>query len=480
MEIWRPLLLNTQDTEYEISSHGNVRNLNHELQNDKFKRFSGHYTFDFKLNNKVQRIKIHRVVAITFIDNPHKLKHIKHIDGNMFNNHVENLKWVSTIQFQPINMNEIDTNMLKPKFSSNVDKSVSSKVVEKQVVEKQDEKHLDDIVIEWKPIYINGEISNYDISNDGQIRVTSTLKLRSSSSHTGYYTCSLIHKKYVKQVHRLVAEAFIPNDNVDLKKHVNHKNYDKLDNRVENLEWITVSENNKHAHQNEERKKTRIPIIRKNLDGTNPVRYDFVNQAREEFGSQVTHCLTGRAKQAYGYIWEYETIPTNKIFGKNLDLTTFKQIENHPNFLISIDGKVYNNSRNSFLTPRQTGSYMSVVLDGKHYCIHRLIATYFINKPKNYNDKWIVNHKDGNKLNNNVNNLEWLSQSDNIQHMYDTGMRKDAKQIIQKDLEGNIIQEYMNAGHVSKVLGRQVNQSILQACKHNVIRFGYKWEFKQE
>lgn len=474
MEIWRPLLLNEQDTNYEISSHGNLRNSNHELQNDTFKQFSGHYTFDFKLNNKVQRIKIHRIVAITFIDNPHKLKHIKHIDNNMFNNHVENLKWVSTIQYQPIEMNEINTNMLKPKFSYN---SASNKDVVK--IEKQLKSDISNLEIEWKVIYINGEMSNYEISNNGQIRIASTLKSRSLSSHTGYNTCTLIHKekKYVKQVHRLVAEAFIPNDDTS-KKHVNHKNYDKLDNRVENLEWITVSENNKHAHQNEERKTTRIPIIRWNLDRTNPVRYDFVNQAREEFGSQVTHCLTGRAKQAYGYIWEYETTPTNKIFEKKLDLTTFKQIENHPNFLISIDGKVYNKLRNSFLTPRRTGSYMSIVLDKKHYCIHRLIATYFIDKPENYNDKWIVNHKDGNKLNNDVNNLEWLSQSDNIQHMYDTGMRTNVKQIVQKDLDGNIIQEYMNATHVSKVLGRSVNSQILQACKNNVIRYGFKWEFK--
>lgn len=199
MEIWRPLLLNEQDTNYEISSHGNLRNSNHELQNDKFKRFSGHYTFDFKLNNKVQRIKIHRIVAITFIDNPHKLKHIKHIDNNMFNNHVENLKWVSTIQYQPIEMNEIDTNMLKPKFSYN---SASSKDVVK--IEKQLQSDISNI--EWKVIYINGEMSNYEISNNGQIRVTSTLKSRSLSSHTGYNTCTLIHKekKYVKQVHRLV------------------------------------------------------------------------------------------------------------------------------------------------------------------------------------------------------------------------------------------------------------------------------------
>ena len=479
-EIWKPLLFNEQETGYEISSFGSIRDcINHELQDNKFKTFEGHYTFDFKLNGKVQRIKLHRFVAMTFIDNPHKLKYIQRNDDNPFNNRVDNLKWASSKYSISIDMNKINTDLFTSKFEKQENKK-DIEVNKHTESEKHLELNISNLEIEWKVIYINGEVSNYDISNNGQIRVANTLKLRSLNSHTGYNTCSLIHKdkKYVKQVHRLVAEAFIPNDDIT-KKHVNHKNYDKLDNRVENLEWTTVSENIKHAHQSEGRKSTRISIIRWNLDRTNPVKYEFVNQAREEFGTSVSDCLAGRAKHAYGYIWEYEHKQENKNI-TDLDLTTFKQIENHPNFLISIDGKVYNKVRKSFLTPRQTGVYMSVVLDKKHYCIHRLIATYFIDKPENYNDKWIVNHKDGNKLNNNVSNLEWLSQSDNVQHMYDTGMRPNVRKIVQKDLEGNVIQEYINANHASRVLGKNANSQILRACKNpdKSVIYGFKWEFK--
>lgn len=489
LERWKPLLLDNQETGYEISSYGNVRNSKHELQNNKFKKFEGHYTFDFKFENKVKRIKIHRFVASLFIDNPYNLKNIKHIDGNPFNNNVNNLQWVITNQYDSVDMSLINKDMLIPKFKTEELDTSNRQIDETDTSKKPCSKQIEqDIPIDeeiWKPIFINEEISNYEISDYGRVRISNTLRLRSLSTHTGYNTCSLIHKdkKYNKQIHRLVAEAFIPNDD-SKKKYVNHINYNKLDNRVKNLEWVTASENTKHAHQDENRKTTRIPIIRWDLDNTNPVRYESVNKAREEFGPCISDYLAGKAKQAYGYLWSYENIPVTKMDTKNLDLTTFKQIENHPNFLISIDGNVYNKSRKSFLTPRQTGSYMSVVLDTKHYCIHRLLATYFIDKPENYNDKWIVNHKDGNKLNNNIENLEWLSASDNAQHAYDTGARSTARPIIQKDLDGNIVGEYINATHASRVLnfGYNVNSQILTACKNpkRPIRYGFRWELKNE
>jgi len=450
--VWKPLIFNDQQTGYTVSSFGSVKDKDDKLC--KFHDFKDHYTFDFKINGETKRLKIHRLVALAFIENPNNFNFIQHVDGNPFNNRVDNLKWVSSARC-----------------------SIPIEIKNKDLIE------ANSTDANWRPVYVNGEQTNYNVSNEGQIQVADTLKLRALSTRTGYATFTLIHKdeRMTKQVHRLVAEAFIPNDDVK-KKYVNHINYNKLDNRVENLEWMTASENNKHAHQNEDRKSTRIPVIRTNLDGTEPFRYEYVNLACRDFGSDINHCLAGRREQVGGYRWTYENVEYNKIGDDDIDLDEFKPIEGHPNFLISRDARIYNSTRKQFLTPRKTGVYMGVVLDKEPLCIHRLIATHFIDKPENYDDNWIVNHKDGDKLNNGIENLEWMSASDNTRHMYETGTRKDARPILQKDLAGNIIKEYLNAGHVSRELdrGRPINGQILRACKdpNKSVIYGYQWQFK--
>lgn len=58
--------------------------------------------------------------------------------------------------------------------------------------------------------------------------------------------------------------------------------------------------------------------------------------------------------------------------------------------------------------------------------VHRLVATHFLDQPTDENELWTVNHKDGDKANNVVQNLEWITHAENIKHSWDTGLRDNA------------------------------------------------------
>ena len=128
----------------------------------------------------------------------------------------------------------------------------------------------------------------------------------------------------------------------------------------------------------------------------------------------------------------------------------WKKIENFDNYLISNFGRI-KNIKEEMLSPKKN-VYLNIELTNmgikKYFCIHKLVGMAFIENPLNYP---MVNHKDANKYNNHVDNLEWLDYAGNSQHAVKIGKIK-TKKIIQYDLNNNIIKIWMSCTEASKSL----------------------------
>lgn len=88
-----------------------------------------------------------------------------------------------------------------------------------------------------------------------------------------------------------------------------------------------------------------------------------------------------------------------------------------------IRSRYYKNKTLKYIVSTPGYYFVNLWKDKQHkgYFIHRLLAEAFIPNPEN---KAYVNHKDGNKMNNDLSNLEWSTPSENMQHAYDTGLNK--------------------------------------------------------
>lgn len=225
----------------------------------------------------------------------------------------------------------------------------------------------------WKPMIYKNIEWNYEISNLGNIRIKKTKKLRKLNIHD-YITITLFlnNKPQKFFVHVLIAIFFVPNNDIN-KRYVNHINYNKHDNRATNLEWVTHQENCKHACKKIDRKTNKKIVLRYELDNNNNIMYDTCKEYEsiktildDGFGKGVYKCLSNKIQSYNGYYWIYKYEQSHKIPLDKIDVSTFKEIANLNNYLISNDGKIYNKKRQAFLIPQIINSTFMLILEKNH------------------------------------------------------------------------------------------------------------------
>lgn len=101
----------------------------------------------------------------------------------------------------------------------------------------------------------------------------------------------------------------------------------------------------------------------------------------------------------------------------------------------------------------KTGNRVSLWKDGTHkdFLVARLVAMTFLRLPNNGET---VNHKDGNRFNNNIDNLEWVSLTNNIRHGFKTGLYSSCKKIVLENKNSSI--EFSSRSEACRYLGRNV------------------------
>lgn len=341
----------------------------------------------------------------------------------------------------------------------------------------------------WKTIQ---DYPNYDVSTFGNVRNNKTNNmLKPALNSSGYLRCNLSnqHGNKTITIHKLVALCFIIN--IHNKPTVNHKDRNKINNNVNNLEWATYLEQNLHKRKSTKLRRHALKILRiccesnitletynslmlasvwvieNNLSKAKKNGYKSVMSKISAVINKKTNCNT-----SFGYKWKLqEDMHDENEFWKQIPLNLTKGISH---YFISNYGKVktIDKVKNNFCT---INGYKVVSIMETIYYIHRLMALTFLKNPEN---KKIVNHKDGNKLNDTLENLEWVTSSENNIHAIQNGLSTRSKKVVQYDSNMNKICEFNSIVECSKAIN--IGRSCISgSCsgKYKTTKCGYIFRY---
>ncbi|AII17211.1 putative HNH endonuclease [Aureococcus anophagefferens virus] len=292
--------------------------------------------------------------------------------------------------------------------------------------------------IYWKKV---PEFLNYMASTNNDIYGIIYKKYQTKNTVThGYLTCKLYNTNYPcgksTSFHSVIGNTFLPED--ETRNSIDHIDINKKNNLLINLRRANNSEQGQNQNQPPEQNHGTAVIMYKDFDYTyrNPIKeFPKITEAAEYVYNQdpdkysnvqtirkgIGEACRKKRETSHGYRWKYKPTEYDTKTWTDLD----KNLTNgRVGYQICEDGSIANKNTEQILNGyiKECGYVIQKFgqnCKGKR--VHRLVALTFIpNDDPKKKDK--VNHKNGIKHDNRVENLEWCTQSHNMQHAYDTGL----------------------------------------------------------